>query len=157
MRVIIFSGWAFLAAQGVGAQANDVASGIAERSAVFDRAFNAADLDGLAAIVTDDVTFVSVAGGGPGGRDAFLAANREMFAERPALRMFHEIETIEVGQLPWGIASERGRWTERWLQDDEEVVLEGTYLSLWRRKNGEWLKAAELLIALRCSGPYCSQ
>lgn len=141
----------------MGAQQDDVASGIAERSAAFDRAFNAADLGGIAALVTDDFAFITAAGGGgPGGKEAFVAGNRELFAERPGVTMLHEIETIEVGPLPWGIVSERGRWTERWLQDDKEVVLGGTYLSLWHRKNGLWLKAAELLIALRCSGPYCS-
>ena len=79
-----------------------------------------------------------------------------MFAERPGLHMIHMPESIEVGPDSWAIASERGAWIETWLQDGEPVTLEGTYLTLWRREEGRWKVAAELLIALSCVGPYCS-
>ena len=99
----------------VAAQEVAPAEMIAERRLAFDHAFNRADLESLAALVTDDVSFVTVAGGNPPGAQAFLEDMRQMLAERPGLAMWHEPQAIEVGPEPWGVASERGRWVESWL------------------------------------------
>jgi len=138
------------------AQQSDPTAAVAQQREAFDRAFDRADLDAIAALITDDVTFISAAGGGRPGADALVENLRQMFVERPGLTVAHEAEVIELGPGPWGIASERGRWVEKWLQNGEEVTLEGAYLTLWRREEGTWRIAAELLIALYCIGSYCS-
>jgi ketosteroid isomerase-like protein len=159
MRIrLIIGTWGaslLLAPAGAEAQQIDDERAIASASREFDAAFSRADLDSISAMLTADVAILSV-GGNALALAEVLLAHREMFAERPGMSMTREVTHIGFAPNDWGIASEQGRWVERWMQDGEEVVLSGTYATMWRRQGDRWSKSAELLIALQCEGPYCS-
>ena len=58
---------------------------------------------------------------------------------------------------PWGMASERGRWTGSWTDADGKIVIGGSYFAKWRKANGVWLIESETYVPETCTGgAYCT-
>ena len=146
--------WTMVNTPAVAGQRPMDSDGVLLASRAFDSAFARADIDSIAAMLTDDVVVLSLGGHALSLEDV-VESHREMFGEREGLTMSREPTQIELGPASWRVASEQGRWTESWQQDGERVVLEGTYHTMWRQDGQRWRKSAELLVALVCEGPYC--
>jgi len=127
---------------------------IARRSEAYDRAFARGNAADLREFFADDVAIIA-AGGTVMSVKQVLADHAEMFTSRPGVTMRHRAQSIEIGPVEWGVASERGTWIEQWRQNGDPVTLEGTYQTMWRRVDGRWVKAGQLLIPIRCEGSYC--
>ena len=127
---------------------------VALASARFDSAFAAGDFETQAALLADEAVVMS-AGGTTIGREGILARYRALMERRPGVTLATLPDTIEIGPEGWNVASERGTWIERWMEDGEQVDLRGSYQAMWRLVDGRWLLSAVLRVPIRCVGPYC--
>ena len=89
------------------------------------------------------------------GRATNLQRFADQFRTRPDVvyeRAPDEVRTF----APWGMASERGRWTGSWTDTDGKIRIGGIYFAKWRRRNGVWLVESETYVPERCTGgSYC--
>jgi hypothetical protein len=89
------------------------------------------------------------------GGDALESSHETLFTKRPDVTLVHHTDRIAVNEN-WDVASERGEWVERWTEKDGLTELRGSYLSLWKRENGQWREDDEVLVPEVCEGSsYC--
>ena len=94
---------------------------VAMASAAFDVAFAAGDFETQESLLTEESVVLS-AGGKWMSREDVLAVRRSLLERRPGITFVTVPDSIQVGPDAWGVASERGTWIERWVQDGEQVV-----------------------------------
>ncbi len=128
---------------------------VEKASNTFDHYFSTGNADGMASLLLEDSEEMS-AGGAWVSRENIVNANLKLRERRPGITLVTNPESIEIGPENWGVAAERGRWIERWENNGEQNEITGTYLAMWRYKDGTWLRKMLLLIPVECSGPYCS-
>jgi len=136
------------------AQADGPASAVAGARAEFNAAFARGDLAAIATLLSPDVVMMSESGSWSSS-EAVVGIHRSLFARRPGITLEYHPESIEIAPAKWNVVSERGTWVERWVEDGEQNILEGTYQAMWRLEDGQWRLAAHLMVAARCVGPYC--
>lgn len=129
---------------------------IARSSARFDSAFATGDFKTQAVLLSEESVVMS-AGVTATGRAAILELHRDLLARRPGITLVTQPDSIEVGPEGWNVASEQGFWIERWIEDGQQVEIRGRYQAMWRRDDDKWLRAALLLVPIKCSGPYCQR
>jgi uncharacterized protein (TIGR02246 family) len=103
----------------------------------FARAFNAADLDALAALYEPGAVLVP----DPGQQICGTAAIREAFAGFLALKPRMELSTEAIVESPDGLALVHGRWTlSGAAPDGSQVRTQGRSAEVLRRQpDGAWL------------------
>lgn len=99
---------------------------ISRASARFALAFAKGDYTTLAALLTD-ASVVMSAGVTATGRPEILTLHRSLLERRPGITLVTEAESIEMGPAGWNVASERAVWIGRWIEDEEQVDLRGSY------------------------------
>jgi ketosteroid isomerase-like protein len=114
------------------------------------------DTAGIAAILAPQVVVVTSNSAQVIGRAANARLFAEQFRTRPDVRYRRTPEAVTVF-APWGMASESGRWTGGWTDDDGRITLGGRYFAKWRVIEGEWLVESETYVPEQCTGGrYCS-
>ena len=136
------------------AQQSSATDAIMDASRAFDEAFDGADFDRLASILTDDVVMTS-GGGRWQSRETVLDFIRGLHGRRPGITLNTNPELVEPGPEGWGVVSERGRWIERWESDGQPNEITGSYLAMWKFIDGAWRLSVLTIIPVQCSGPYC--
>ena len=113
------------------------------------------DTAGIGAILARDVVVVTSNSMHAIGRQVNMQQFAEHFRARPDVMYERAPLEVRVYQ-PWGMASERGRWTGSWTDRDGKVRLSGSYFAKWRRVNGRWLVESETYVPETCTGAaYC--
>ena len=138
------------------AEQSSAESQVIEASQQFDSAFDDAEFGSLAEILADDIIFTAGRGKWLSLEDA-LAFMKSLHERRPGITMATTPELVEEGPEGWGVVSERGRWTERWVENDKPNLITGSYQALWRHVDGRWRLAVLTLVPVECSGPYCAR
>jgi ketosteroid isomerase-like protein len=114
------------------------------------------DTAGLGAILAPNVIVVSSNSAHIDGREANVQRFAEQFRNRPDVTYRREPASVEVF-APWGMASERGRWSGSWTDAGGKVSIGGTYFAKWRQLNGAWRVESETYVPDRCRGSsYCT-
>lgn len=81
----------------------------------------------------------------------------EVFRDPSFITYAREPTTIEPGSEAT-MAAESGQWVGRWCKPDGEMILRGSYMTQWRKLEGEWKIRSELFVALSCEGSAaCSE
>jgi ketosteroid isomerase-like protein len=120
----------------------------------IDKAFERHDAKRLATLFSSACHFMTAAVHIDGG-DALESSHETLFTKRPDVTLVHHTDRIAVNEN-WDVASERGEWVERWTEKDGLTELRGSYLSLWKRENGQWREDDEVLVPEVCEGSsYC--
>jgi hypothetical protein len=89
------------------------------------------------------------------GSDAAVSAVTRLFAQRPDLVYEARPTRIHV-VTDHGLASEFGKWVERWREPSGLTEIRGTYYVLWRNQGGRWLMEGEVNVPEECTGSdYC--
>jgi len=138
------------------AQADGPASAVAGARAQLNDAFARGDLATIATLLSSEVVMMSESGTWS-SLEQVLGIHRSLVTRRPGITLESRPESIEIGPAKWSVASERGTWVERWMEDGKQNILEGTYQAMWRLQEGRWRLAAHLMVPNRCVGPYCRQ
>lgn len=113
------------------------------------------DTAGVGANLAENVVVVTSASAQAIGRAANLGAFADQFRTRPDVVYERVPDEVRVF-APWGMASERGRWTGSWTDRDGKITIGGSYFAKWRRVNGTWLIESETYVPETCSGgEYC--
>jgi ketosteroid isomerase-like protein len=120
----------------------------------IDKAFQHHDAKQLAALFSSACHFTAAAVHIDGG-DALEHFHETLFLKRPDVTLVHQTDRIAVNEN-WDVASEQGEWIERWTEKDGITDLRGSYLGLWKRENGQWREADEVIVPETCKGSsYC--
>jgi uncharacterized protein (TIGR02246 family) len=115
------------------------------------------DIDGFAAILAPDVVVVTSNSLRRIGRDANVEAFAQHFRTRPDVVYRRTPEDVRVF-APWLMASESGRWTGSWTDQDALVQLTGRYFAKWRKRGDTWLVESETYVPETCTGgAYCTR
>lgn len=113
------------------------------------------DTAGVGAILASDLVVVTSNSLHVQGRAAHLQQFADQFRTRPDVVYRRTPDEVRVF-TPWGMASERGRWTGSWTDTDGKVSIGGSYFAKWRRINGQWLVESETYVPETCAGgAYC--
>lgn len=113
------------------------------------------DTGGIGAILAADVIVVTSNSVHAIGRATNLQRFADQFRARPDVVYERAPDEVRVF-APWGMASERGRWTGSWTDPDGKVRIGGSYFAKWRRINGTWLVESETYVPETCTGAaYC--
>jgi ketosteroid isomerase-like protein len=118
-------------------------------------AFQAHDVDALAALVEPDFNFSSHKFHLQ-GREAFAKGWRGLLSRRPDLEFVHTAQSLRLSDDGQD-AVEQGLWRERWREPDGPVILTGEYLTVWvSDADCKWRVASEVIAPLACEGgAYC--
>lgn len=130
-------------------------SAIRQRRASSNAAIARHDTGGIGAILAENLVVVTSNSVHGIGRATNLQRLAEQFRARPDV--VYERRPGEVRVFaPWGMASERGRWTGSWTDPDGKIQIGGQYFAKWRRQNGTWLVESETYVPETCTGgAYC--
>ena len=113
------------------------------------------DTAGVGAILASDLVLVTSNSVHVQGRAAHLKQFADQFRNRPDVVYLRTPDEVRVF-TPWGMASERGRWTGSWTDSDGKIQIGGSYFAKWRRINGAWRVESETYVPETCSGgAYC--
>lgn len=113
------------------------------------------DTAGVGAILASDLVVVTSNSIHVQGRAAHLMQFTDQFRTRPDVVYLRTPDEVRVF-TPWGMASERGRWTGSWTDSDGKIRIGGSYFAKWRRINGTWLVESETYVPETCTGgTYC--
>jgi hypothetical protein len=113
------------------------------------------DTAGIGAILAVNVVVVTSNSVHGIGRATNLQRFAEQFRTRPDVIYLRTPDEIRVFD-PWGMASERGRWTGSWTDTDGKIRIGGSYFAKWRKQNGRWLVESETYVPETCTGgAYC--
>jgi uncharacterized protein (TIGR02246 family) len=95
-------------------------------------AFNAKDIDAMTALYAEDAVLLPPDAPAIFGRDAVLAAMKEMFASGLGI----ELEDLEI-KAENGLGYKAGRY--RLLSEDGSLVDRGKYIEIWTKNDGTWV------------------
>lgn len=144
-----------LTTAGVNAQASPDESAIRQLRASSNAAIARHDTGGIGAILATDVVVVTSNSVRGIGRGTNLQRLADQFRTRPDVVYERTPDEVRVFE-PWGMASERGRWTGSWTDTDGKIRIGGSYFAKWRRVNGRWLVESETYVPEQCTGgSYC--
>jgi ketosteroid isomerase-like protein len=145
----------FVLAPGVDAQSDQHERTIRQRRASSNAAIVRHDTSGIGAILAEDVVVVTSNSVHGVGRATNLTRFVDQFRTRPDVVYERTPQQVRV-YVPWGMASELGRWTGSWTDSDGKIQIGGIYFAKWRLRNGSWLVESETYVPERCSGgAYC--
>lgn len=137
------------------AQSNDHERTIRQRRASSNAAIAKHDTGGIGAILSEDVVVVTSNSVHGIGRATNLQRFADQFRTRPDVMYERTPDEVRVFE-PWGMASERGRWTGSWTDTDGKIRIGGSYFAKWRRVNNRWLVESETYVPESCTGgAYC--
>jgi ketosteroid isomerase-like protein len=138
-----------------GAQAGPNEQAIRRLRAGSNAAIAKHDTGGIGAILADNVVVVTSNSVHGIGRATNLQRFADQFRTRPDVVYERTPEQVRV-YVPWGMASESGRWFGSWTDSDGKIQISGIYFAKWRLRNGSWLVESETYVPERCSGgAYC--
>ena len=126
--------------------ATEVAA-IAKLRSDSNAAIAAHDLDRIVSFVEEDFQITTGAGVALSGRKPMAARFTEQFTKFPDTIYVRTPELIEISTAA-PLASERGRWVGRWIENGKQLEFHGTYLAMWRLTDGHWLIRSELFVTL---------
>ena len=130
-------------------------SAIRQRRASSNAAIARHDTGGIGAILAENLVVVTSNSVHGIGRATNLQRLAEQFRARPDVVYERRPDEVRVF-APWGMASERGRWTGSWTDSDGKIQIGGVYFAKWRRQNGTWLVESETYVPETCTGGvYC--
>ena len=113
------------------------------------------DTAGIGAILSDDVVVVTSNSVHGIGRATNLQRLADQFRTRPDVVYERTPDEVRIF-APWGMASERGRWTGSWTDSEGKIQIGGSYFAKWRRVNNRWLVESETYVPETCmGGAYC--
>ena len=113
------------------------------------------DTGGIGAILAENVVVVTSNSVHGIGRATNLQRLADQFRTRSDVVYERKPDEVRVF-APWGMASERGRWTGSWTDTDGKIQIGGSYFAKWRRVNGRWLVESETYVPETCTGgAYC--
>ena len=139
----------------VDAQARPDEQVIRQRRASSNAAIARHDTTGIGAILADNVVVVTSNSVHAIGRATNLQRFAEQFRSRPGVVYLRTPDEVKVFE-PWGMASERGRWTGSWTDTDGKISIGGSYFAKWRKQNGRWMVESETYVPETCTGgAYC--
>ncbi len=145
-----------LAAAPAGAQSADDERTIRLRRESSNEAIAQHDTAGVGAILAPDVVVVTSNSVHAIGRDTNVRRFAEQFRTRPDVVYRRTPDEVRVF-APWGMASERGRWTGSWSDADGKILIGGSYFAKWRKRDGVWLVESETYVPETCTGGrYCT-
>ncbi|HSW27866.1 MAG TPA: nuclear transport factor 2 family protein [Longimicrobiales bacterium] len=145
-----------LAAARAGAQTPDDERSIRLRRESSNEAIARHDTTGVGAILAPDVVVVTSNSVHAVGRETNLRRFAEQFRTRPDVTYRRTPDEVRVFE-PWGMASERGRWTGSWTDADGKIVIGGSYFAKWRKTDGVWMVESETYVPETCAGGgYCT-
>ncbi|HUO82794.1 MAG TPA: nuclear transport factor 2 family protein [Gammaproteobacteria bacterium] len=132
---LFMAAWVFAAAP---CGAEDVESAIAARATAWEKAFNAGDAAGIAALYTRDALL--------------LPPNAQSITGRAAIEAFWSgaledphtatLESREIEPAGDGVAYEIGAFT---VSDPAGKTLEtGKYMVIWQREGGDWFMSKDI-------------
>jgi len=138
---LIFAVSTMLAASGVSAAErcmdSDQARAIEAQRQSFNRAIEAADLDTIAGVLSEDVLLITGTDTDLySGREAQVELWRSDFASSERLVYVRTPECIQVSER-FPIALERGRWRGE-PKDGRSGVVQGGYSAKWRHGGDAW-------------------
>jgi uncharacterized protein (TIGR02246 family) len=146
-----------LSAPAVPAQASSDEQAIRQQRESSNAAIARHDIAGFAAILAPDVIVVTSNSLRRIGRDANVEGFAEQFRTRPDVVYRRTPEDVRVF-APWVMASESGRWTGSWTDQDGRVQLTGRYFAKWRKRGDTWLVESETYVPETCTGgAYCTR
>jgi len=113
------------------------------------------DTGGIGAAMADHIIVVTSRSSQSIGRAANMTSFAEQFRTRRDVVYERTPDEVRIF-APWGMASERGRWTGSWTDVDGKIRIGGSYFAKWRRMNNRWLIESETYVPETClGGPYC--
>jgi ketosteroid isomerase-like protein len=113
------------------------------------------DTGGIGAILASNVVVVTSNSVHAISRETNVQRFAEQFRTRPDVVYLRTPDAVRVFE-PWGMASERGRWTGSWTDTDGKIRIGGSYFAKWRKVDGRWLVESETYVPETCSGgSYC--
>lgn len=128
---------------------------IRQRRASSNAAIGRHDTTGIGAILADNVVVVTSNSVHAIGRATNVQRFAEQFRSRPGVVYVRTPDEVKVFE-PWGMASERGRWTGSWTDTDGKIAIGGSYFAKWRKLNGRWMVESETYVPEMCTGgAYC--
>ena len=114
------------------------------------------DTAGIGAILAADVVIVTSNSLRQAGRAAAVTRFADQFMTRPDV-VYRRTPDSVVVFTPWGMASERGRWTGSWTDTGAKISIGGSYFAKWRLIDGAWFVESETYVPERCTGgKYCT-
>ena len=129
---------------------------VQEARAGFNKAILEKDIDGVAAVLADDVVLISGTDSLQfAGRNAQLELWREEFARDDRLIYDRSPACVTVSKL-YPIAMEIGEWRGSRSAGDENFV-GGSYSAKWRKVDDRWVIEAETFITTACGGALCPE
>jgi len=133
----------------------DSKSEILGARAAWNKSFANHDAEALSGFVTPDFTYVNPLGQ-YWGMTAVKHHYEGLFKGRPDVTMIWTPSLVAVVE-GHGLASEEGKFIERWTARDGITELRGGYFTMWKRINGTWKQQADLSVPESCKGgSYCS-
>lgn len=149
LQLLLLSPWA------LDAQTNPDEREIRRLRASSNSAIARHDTAGIGAILNADVVVVTSNSLHAVGRATNLQGFADQFRSRTDVVYERTPDEVRVFE-PWGMASERGRWTGSWTDADGKIRIGGSYFAKWRRLNGRWLVESETYVPESCTGgAYC--
>jgi hypothetical protein len=146
-----------LVSSGGFAQSPDDAQEIRRRRESSNAAIAKHDTAGIAAILAPHFAITRSTSLHSDGRDAGIQSYVEQFRTRPDVIYRRTPSDVRVF-VPWGMASEYGRWTGSWTDPDGKIQIGGSYFAKWRKIGGEWLLESETYVPEMCTGgAYCTR
>ena len=128
---------------------------IRQRRASSNAAIARHDTTGIGAILADNVVVVTSNSVHAIGRATNIQRFAEQFRSRPGVVYVRTPDEVKVFE-PWGMASERGRWTGSWTDPDGKINIGGSYFAKWRKVSGAWVVESETYVPETCTGGvYC--
>lgn len=153
MRVFVVLCALAVSAPRVSAQSDEDA--IRQRRASSNAAIAKHDTTGIGAILAGDVVVVTSNSVHAIGRVTNIQRFADQFRTRPDVVYVRTPDEVKVFG-PWGMASERGRWTGSWTDTDGKISIGGSYFAKWRKLNGRWMVESETYVPETCTGgAYC--
>ena len=101
-------------------------------AAAWIKAFNAKDIEAMAACYAEDAVLLPPNAPAIFGRDAVLASMQEMFASGLAI----ELEDLEI-KVESDLGYKAGRY--RVSSEDGSLVERGKYIEIWTKVDGTWV------------------
>ena len=145
-----------LSTTGAGPQTSDAARTLRLRRDSSNAAIARHDTAGIGAILAPDVVVVTSNSVHAVGRETNVRRFAEQFRTRPDVTYLRTPDEVRVFG-PWGMASERGRWTGSWTDTDGKIVIAGIYFAKWRKAGDVWQVESETYVPETCSGgAYCT-
>lgn len=122
----------------------------------FNTAILEKDIDGVAAVLADDVVLITGTDSLQfSGRSAQLELWREDFARDDRIVYDRSPTCVTVSKL-YPIAMEIGEWRGSRSADDENFV-GGSYSAKWRKLDDRWIIEAETFLTTTCGGALCPE